>query len=63
MNKRQWRHFFVSVLSLAVSVALDLCAPDVKSLLCVPLTGTEKGNESGNPTRHLATPTIDRPNL
>jgi hypothetical protein len=42
MNKRQWRHFFVSVLSLVASVALDLCAPDVKSLMCVPLTGMEK---------------------
>lgn len=54
MDRKKCIQFAISVLSLAVSLALDLDAPDVKSLLCLPLP-TSRGNE--------AEPTKLRPDL
>ena len=45
MERKKCIQFAISVLSLAVSLALDLAAPDVKSLLCLPLPTTQ-GNEA-----------------
>jgi hypothetical protein len=49
VDKRKWLQLFVYAVSLVSSLALDLAAPNVKSLLCSPID-LEKVNKVVSPS-------------